>query len=344
MENQKPIKTAVIGMGRSGWGIHAKQLKERGDYQIVSVADPNEAVRQRFAKELGCEVFDGIDSLLKATDAELVVVATPNHLHVEDTLKVIETGRHCVVEKPIAFDYAGGKKLIEGAKRTGMKVFAHHQRRFSDEFLFLKEIIGSGILGQVFEIRLSWGGYARRNDWQTLAKYDGGLLNNHGPHAMDMILNIVDSPVLSVCGDLKHVKDAGDVDDHFHLFMKTGKGQVLDVMVSSSQALAMPRTLILGSCGTLLADNDKEAKLRYYDPKAVEPRQVIEGFGPGTPEELPWVEEVRPMKPKDSIGGFYDDVAACLRKGKAMHISLESAVEVVRVLEEARKSTNLVTL
>lgn len=333
-----PIKTAIIGLGRSGWGIHGKELSAREDYQIVAVSDPDEKHRQEMSDQLACPGFASIDELLAQTEAELVVVATPNHFHPEDARKVLQAGAHCVLEKPIASSYAEAESLLEISRQTGLHIFPHHQLRVANEFRFLQEIIGRGILGPIFEIRFAWGGYARRNDWQVLAKYQGGLLNNHGPHAIDMILNLADSPVTHIQSEPRHVKDAGDVDDHFHLFMKTEKNQILDVMVSSSMAIPMPRTMILGAYGALQAQDNRTARLRYYDPAAMPKIEAQEEFGPGVKETLPWVEETLAMEPSTAPGNFYDQVTNTLRHNKPFPISLESASEVVRVLEIARST------
>lgn len=339
---KKPIPIAVVALGRAGWSIHVHQLKERDDFTIVDVADPDSARREEAAAALGCGTHPDIDTLLKSTAAEVVVVATPNVLHEADATKVMESGRHCVLEKPMADSHAATLRLIEVSKKTGQKLFVHHQRRFLDEFRFLREVIDSGVLGRIFQIRLFWGGFARRNDWQTLRKNNGGLLNNHGPHALDLILNLADSPVESLVADLQHIKDAGDCEDHFSLFMKTKKGQSIELTCTTACALPVPRTMLLGSNGTLSADNDKTAKLRYYDPAAVPPLEVIEGPAPerkyGTGENLPWQEEEREIKPSNPGGNFYDNVAAVLTEGAEIGVTPESAAEVIRVIEWAHKT------
>jgi predicted dehydrogenase len=56
--------------------------------------------------------------------------------------------------------------------------------------------------------------FTRRNDWQTLAKNGGGLLNNHVIHFLDQILQLLPGNVTQVMGDLQQIASAGDVEDH----------------------------------------------------------------------------------------------------------------------------------
>lgn len=342
---KKTIPISVVGLGRAGWNIHVNQLRERPDFKIVDVVDPEATRREEAAGELGCGTYATIEELLAKTTAEIVVVATPNVLHEDNALKVMESGRHCVVEKPMTTDHASALRVIEGAKKSGQKLFVHHQRRFLDEYRFLREVVDSGVLGKIFQIRLFWGGFARRNDWQTLRKNNGGLLNNHGPHALDLLLNLVDTPVETLVADLQHVKDAGDCEDHVSLFMKTTDGVSIDMTCTSGCALPMPRMMLLGAHGTLSAADDLKATLRYYDPSAVPPLEVMEGAAKdrkyGTGETLPWVEEEREMKPTKAGGNFYDNVAAVLLEGAEMGVSPESAAEVQRIMELAHKTKTI---
>jgi scyllo-inositol 2-dehydrogenase (NADP+) len=340
-----PIRIAVVALGRAGWNIHVEQLRQRQDFTIVDVADPDPARREEAAAALNCGTHSEIDALLAKTTAELVVVATPNTLHESDAIKVMESGRHCIVEKPMSADHAAALRMIEVSKKTGKKLFVHHQRRFLNEFRFLREVIDSGILGKIFQIRLCWANFARRNDWQTLRKNNGGLLNNHGPHALDQVLNLVDTKVETLVADLQLVKDAGDCEDHFSLFMKTADGVSIDLTCTTACAQPLPRIMLLGANGTLSANDDKTAKLRYYDPTKVAKLEVIEGAAKdrkyGTGETLPWQEEEREMKPSQEGGNFYDNVVAVLTEGAPMGVTPESAAEVGRIMEWAHKTATI---
>jgi len=340
-ERKDPVKVAIIGLGRAGWSIHVDALRGRDDFRIVDVADPNEDRRTEAASDLGCGVHVGIDDLLAATDAEIVIVATPSASHEEDGFKVFASGRHCVMEKPMATSHSGALRLVAAAKKANRKLFVHHQRRFNDEGLFLREVIDSGILGEVFEIRLCWAGFARRNDWQTLKKNGGGNLNNTGPHVIDLALSLIDDPVTTLVADVRHIKDAGDADDHAHLFMKTSGGQTIDLLVTTCMALNGPRTELLGSQGTLQAMDDQVAKLKYFDGSNLPPLEVIDGLAPGrkygNDEVLPWVEEERPITPTVRIGGFHDNVWSVLREGGEMVVRPEEAAEVLRIIDLSRE-------
>src|SRR5690606_22965568 len=151
---------------------------------------------------------------------------TPTPLHEPDAEKIYKAGRHCLLEKPIAFDYHGSLRIAELAKKAGKGLFVHHQHMVMPQVHLLRSVIDSGKLGRVFSIRFNWGGYRIRNDWQTLKKNGGGILNNHGPHAFTILTHLLDGKVAELNSYIQHIKDAGDADDHVEIFLKTDKDQV----------------------------------------------------------------------------------------------------------------------
>lgn len=341
------ILTAVVGLGRAGWSIHVEQIRPRPDFKIVDVADPDPRWREEAARALGCATHADLKTLLKSTRAELVVIATPSFAHEGDSVNVLKSGRHCLVEKPMAMDLAGARRMIAASRKAKKKLFVHQNYRFANEFHHLREIIDSGLIGRVFEIRACWFGFARRNDWQTLRKNGGGVLNNTGPHTIDMTLSLMDSPVASLTSDLQHIKDAGDCEDHVHLFLKFRSGQTADLTISTACALPSPKWMLLGSCGTLSCDGGKST-IRWFDPSTVSPLPVIDGPAPdrkyGNEDVLPWKEEVRPAAPSKKHENYYDNVADVLMRGGKMAVTPQSAAEVIRVIEWARKGTRFPAL
>src|SRR3546814_2848382 len=77
--------------------------------------------------------------------------------------------------------------LSKAAERS---LFIHQNYRFFPEFTHLRDVIDSGILGRLYHVRMYSSQFARRNDWQTLAKNGGGVLNNTCPHFIDQALQL----------------------------------------------------------------------------------------------------------------------------------------------------------
>ncbi len=337
----KPITVAIAGLGRAGWDIHAKALRDRKDFRITACCDPEPDRRAEAESDLGCVTFDDYREMLRRADAELVCVATPSRDHGPHTTAALRAGRHVLIEKPMAMNVRQADRMIAAAKRARKKLFVHQNYRFNDEFKHLSEVLGSGILGRVFHIRGNWLGFARRNDWQTLRKYGGGVLNNTCPHIIDMTLQLIGWPVRSIWGDLQHINDAGDVEDHVKIILRGRSGITADLEVSTACAASLPKWMVLGDCGTLSSDG-KTSTINYVDPKKVGPLKVIEtppvGRVYGNDEKLPWRTKTMAVGSKDKTT-YHDTVADTLRRGKPMVVTPESAREVIRVTAAVRKGT-----
>ena len=337
----KPVRVGIVGLGRAGWHLHLLPMHKHEGFEIVAAADPDSARAAEAAELTGCRPFESLGALLKGSDCELVVVATPSHTHYEDIAAVLKAGRHCIAEKPMAMNTKDALKLVELARSRKRKLFVHHIHLHLQEYWNLKEVIDSGILGPIFSINASWSNYARRWDWQTLNKFGGGQLRNTCPHMLSIVLPLLGSRVENVFADLRHIKDAGDAPDHVHLVLEAKNGSTADILVSSAMAFSGPQWVICGRYGACRIDA-RILSLKYYNPKEAPPLKLIsKAAAPNRQylrEELPWREEQRELSPVP-CGTFHDNVHDVLRKGGKPVVTPESAAEVVRIIEMAYASS-----
>lgn len=341
--SEQIIRYGVVGLGRAGWSIHVDQLRGRSDAKIVAVADPVKERRDEAVNEFGCKAYPSLGKLLKQDDIDVVVLATPSATHASDTIKSLRAGKHVIVEKPMATSLAQADRMIRVASETGRKLFVHQNYRFYPEFLHLKEVIELGVIGRVFHIRNYISHFARRNDWQTLSRNGGGVLNNTCVHFLDQILQLLPGNVTDVFGDLQQIASAGDVEDHVKAVVRTDAGATADLEISSAQNIsaALPKWIVCGTTGTLTCDG-KQSIVRYFDPTKITPLEVIEGPAQGrkygNDDQLPWQEKTIEIASRPH-GAFYDNVAGVLLRNEPMRITPESVREVMRVLALIRKGT-----
>ena len=339
---KKPVKVAIIGLGRAGWNIHAKRLKDDKRFQITAVTDGLAERRQEAEETLGCVAYKSAEEMLANCDAELVINAAPSPLHGPLSIDGFKSGRHVVVEKPVAVDAKELRKMMRAADKAGKKLFCHHNYRFNEMNKHMLDIKESGIIGDIFEIRIQGSGFNRRNDWQTLKRYNGGLLNNHGTHHIDTALYVLDSKVKNYWCDMKLISDAGNTEDHFKVMAKLRSGAVVDVQFSSSNANPSQGFQMLGTCGSMIS-NGKESTIKYFDPKRVKDLPVVtqapEGRKYGSGDVLPWKEKTVKVQSKRK-GDFYDNVYEVLRERGKMVVTPESVLEVVKLIDNC-KSTRI---
>ena len=341
MAKTNPITTAVIGLGRIGWSHHAKLMNEHAGFEIVACVDPL-AERQKEAEDTyHCATFADLKDLLATDLAELVVVCTRSVDHCAHTLMALRSGRHVLVEKPMAMSVREADRMIAAAKKARKVLTVHQSSRHSGGPRFIREIIDSGILGDVFFMRLTGHSFFRRNDWQMLKKFGGGYLNNNGSHSVDFCIQLLDAPVKDVWGDLQHTVTAGDADDWMKVVLRGKNGRVIEVEQSYACAFPQPAWLVCGTCGTMQVVG-REAHIKYFDPKKVRPIKVVEAPPAqrqyGNEDVLPWEEKTVEVKPSTPGPRFYDNLHDAIRKRKKLLITPESVREQIRVLDAVRKS------
>ncbi len=343
MAKKGPIGIGIIGLGRAGYAMHVRELRGLEGFRIVAGCDVLPERTQQLAQEFGARPYARHEDLLADKDVELVAVATRSDTHAEIGVACLRAGKHTVVEKPMALNLAEADRLVRAARTSRGKLLVRHNMRCEPAFVHVKEVIESGLLGKVFEIRLCRHSYNRRDDWQTLRKYGGGLLNNWGPHLIDTALQYLGGKVASVHGELKRLVCAGDADDYVKIVLKGKSGCIVDIEVSGAVALGEPHYRVMGTLGALTCDS-RESRIRWYDPAAapalaLHPETPPQNHSYGNRESLPWQEKTVPAAPAEPVADFYEVVRRTLREGRPFPVTVAQARQVVWVADQVRKGT-----
>jgi scyllo-inositol 2-dehydrogenase (NADP+) len=340
---QRPIRVGIAGLGRSGWDIHAKLLAPLNEhYQVVAVVDADEKRRQEAIDRFDCQAYTEYDQLLADPAVELVVVALPSFLHADGAIAALEAGKHVVCEKPMATALPDADRMVAAAERTGQVLTVFQQRRYNPDFVKVREVIRSGVLGRIVQIRVTESRFSRRWDWQTLQKFGGGSLNNTGPHYLDMALQLFgdDYPSEVFC-QLERALTLGDADDHLKLVFKGKNAPTVDIEISSACAYPPETWNVMGTQGGL-AGSTRQLRWRWVDWAVQPPRQLDLQPTPDRSynrDDLTWQEATWDLAQDSSPGhsGFYHDLYATIRSGAPLAITPQSVRRVIWLQEECHR-------
>lgn len=350
----KPIQVGLVGLGRAGYGMHRIELGRRPEqYRFAAVCDEIPERMQVFADEFGSRTYATIEELVRDDEVELVTVATRSVDHFKHAKLALEAGKNVLIEKPFGICSEQAQKLIElGSQPAGPHIYMRHNRRFERGFELVNEIIDSGKLGEVYEIRLARNEFNRRYDWQTLLEYAGGHLFNWGSHIIDHALRFCGGDYTDLYTNIKHVAAAGDCEDHAKLVFTGVNRRIVDLEISYGVALPVPEYMVYGTRGTLVGGKD-HFHLRYLDPAnlpgKIEPDRETPALGcdalnpRGTrasrnTEVLQWIEEDVPIE-FDGTDRMWDALYAHIREGKPYPVTLEQAAKVIEVIDKAKAGT-----
>lgn len=336
----KKLTIAVVGLGRIGWQFHFKQTLASDRFDLIAVVDPLPERLAEARAEAGCATYSDFEALWKGPKPDLVAIATPTKMHEPMTCRALAEGCHVVLEKPMTDSLASADRMIADAQKHDRHVFVYQPHRLTPETQTAREVIHSGLLGDIYAIRRAVYRYVRRNDWQSLRKNSGGMLNNYGAHYIDQAMYLSGSPVADVQCALWAIATRGDADDVVRTWIKTQSGQLLDVEINQASAHALPGWHICGKYGTAIREGDV-FKVKYYDPAQAPPLTVIEGAAPGrsydNQDRLPWQERDFPITP-DKLLNFYANIYDVIVNGAKPIIPIEESRELMRVLDLCRQS------
>jgi predicted dehydrogenase len=149
------IKFVIVGFGHIG-RRHATIANEYPGAEVVAVVDINNAAKEHELFPKGAQFFNTLDAfLVSKLNADVVNIATPNGFHCPYALKVLEAGYHVVIEKPMGLTKSECEAVIFKSLQMGKQVFVVKQNRYSPPSKWMKEVVDSGILGDVFTVQVN---------------------------------------------------------------------------------------------------------------------------------------------------------------------------------------------
>lgn len=327
-------RVALIGYGSAGRGIHAPLLAAAGAPPAV-VATGSPQRREQVEADLPAAAV--VPDLAAALDAgpDLVVLASPTGVHVENALQCIAAGVPLVVDKPLGVDAVGAGKVVAAAREARVALTVFQNRRWDAEQLTLARLLGDGELGAVHRFERRWERWrpVPHDRWRENADWrdGGGVLLDLGTHLVDSAVQLF-GPVERVYADIAAWTTPAD--DEVFLALTHASGMRSHLGATSSAGAPGPRTRVLAERGAYLVTRF-EAEHSAVD---------IE-HAPGCTGWLVAGDDWQPVPTAPGgHGDFYPAVLAALTltdataRQSAMPVDPADAVHTAAVLDAARRS------
>lgn len=273
-------KTVRVGIIGTGWiaESHVMNYLEMPDVKIVAGADLIPGKAEKFFKDMGVEgakCYPDHKALIDAGGVDAVSICTYNATHAECAIYALEHGVDVLLEKPMCVTLEEAIEIRRAEKKSGRLLSIGFQPRFDNNMKMVKQIVESGVLGDIYYIQTGGG---RRHGIPTpfgttfIEKDKGviGALGDIGCYSLDMVLNAVGYPKpLTVSGyvsdffgkDPDYFKSEGKpeeyaqlfgVDDFGAAFVRLEGGIILDFRIAWAMHLDTPGdSIIMGTKGSL---------------------------------------------------------------------------------------------
>jgi myo-inositol 2-dehydrogenase / D-chiro-inositol 1-dehydrogenase len=142
------VQFGLIGFG--AWGkFHASAIAKTSGAQLTAIAAPSEESRAAAHEAYpDAEVFPDYRELVKRKDLDIVDVVVPSHMHHEIASAVLSSGKHLLLEKPMALSLRECDSLIALAKKHNRLLAVGHELRLSSLWLKVKQLVDAGFVGE----------------------------------------------------------------------------------------------------------------------------------------------------------------------------------------------------
>jgi len=332
------LRIGIAGLGRLG-KRHAENLhkKVRGA-TLVAAASPIGSEREWAETNLSIPTYESLSELLDNKNLDVIWLVTPTSLHADQSIKVIEAGKHVFCEKPLAFDVISCDRVIETAhKHPEQKIMIGFMRRFDPAYAQVKKAILANELGRIFRI------HSESHDpidpdgfFLKFAPTSGGIFLDCAIHDIDLTRWMLEGlkpkrvtacgtrvmyPGLASCNDVDTaaatIEFEKDVLATFHVSRTSHKGYQATMSLTGTEGAI--------SCGyglselPLLRENDGETRIqgqtdffsRFTDAFLYEANAFIASILSGVP-----------------VGATLEDAREATRLAVAMRESLEKGISI----------------
>lgn len=251
------IRWGLIGCGDIAQKRVAPALRDLPNVGFVAVNRARAEFAEEFALKFGARKwYADWHELIADPDIEAVYIATPVHLHAEQTIAAAEAGKHVLCEKPMALNVKECDRMIAACRTNGVKLGIAYYRHFYPVIARIKEILASGEIGKPILAQINafeW------NDMQpgdprywflTKAKSGGGPMMDFGCHRIEVLLNLF-GPINRVQAFNDALLFEREVEDTSAAFFKFETGLRATLTVTHAAFESQDTLDIFGSQGSL---------------------------------------------------------------------------------------------
>lgn len=338
-------KVAIVGYGGMG-GHHVDHLLKLDAFEVIGIHDIRESQR-KLARKKSLPVYSELENVLEDEMVDVVLIATPNHLHKEIAVKAMRAGKHVICEKPATMNSKEMEEIIEVEKETGQLFVVNQNRRWDEDYLVVKKLYDEQSIGDIFHVECRvHGSRGIPGDWRQQKEFGGGMLLDWGVHLVDRVLLMFDEKVDDVHCSFSHVRNK-EVDDGFKLTLTFESGKTAFLEVGTYNYINLPLWYVNGTDGSAVIhdwsmkgevvhlETDEQMDATPIAAGAGLTKTMAPRYDDGTVRHLPL------PRIESDINEFYLNVKDTIDGKTKILVKNNEVLRVMRLLEVAFESDEL---
>lgn len=340
-------RLAIIGYGGMG-GWHHKNIGERVEgIEVVGAYDIRQDIGEKIERN-GLKSYKTLEELLEDQSIDIVTIATPNNFHKDLACKCMKSGKHVVCEKPVTMNAKELEEIIQVEKETGKLFSVHQNRRWDKDYVIIKEILKSQIIGEPYYIESRVQGSRRAmHGWRGHEVNGGGMVLDWGVHLIDQMLNLINSPVKEISAHLFSVF-CDEVDDNFKMTMRFENNLSVLIEVATNCFINQPRWHMCCKEGTAVVENwaceGKIVKLQTDKEMSWDDEIVYTEAGPTrtmAPRPKQTTEEIPLPQVESNWTDYYQNIVSVLEGREELIVKSEQALRGMQVVDAIFESARM---
>ena len=325
-------RVAVLGAGY--WGqSHVRTFAAEQGAELTWVCDPAPAALTRAARIAPqARLTESVDDVLAASNVDAIVIATPAVTHAELALRAIASGRHVLIEKPLALSTEDAHRVADAAHRAGVTAMVGHLMIYHPAVEHLARLVHAGELGEIYYVSSCRANLGR-------LRTDENALWSFGPHDIAMAELLIGRAPTSVTARGESYLQPGIADVVFANLSypsKTTAQAMAQIHLSWLSPRKERRLIVVGS-----------TKMAEFDDCAAEPLRIFDRGYDRPPEFADYGEYLTirngdvfvPRVPMgEPLAAEARHFLSCIATGATPRTDLAAGVRVVEVLAAAQRS------
>jgi predicted dehydrogenase len=187
------LGAAILGTGDVS-GEHIRAYQANPHTEVRAILSRDQARAEHKARQYGiagCRPYTSLDDLLKSDDIHVVSICTPHHLHVEQGIACAQAGKHVVIEKPIALNLDGLRRLDAAIRHYNVRSVVSFVLRWNPLFETIRALLADGMIGDLFHAEVDYLHGITPDyplyPWLRQRAFGGTALLTAGCHAVDAL-------------------------------------------------------------------------------------------------------------------------------------------------------------
>lgn len=323
----------IIGCGKIAQVRHIPEYADNKNVKLAGYYDLNQERAAELARQYGGKAYSSYQELLADKTIDAVSVCTANTSHAEISIAALKAGKHVLCEKPMATTLEECEAMVKAARESGKFLMIGHNQRLAKAHVKAKELIASGIIGDIISFRTTfghpgpetWSIDPGKNVWFfDKNKAAMGAMADLGIHKTDLIHFLTGQTIIETTARLTTLdkRDASGaligVDDNAICIYRLSGGAIGTMTVSWTFYGAEDNsTVIYGTKGIL----------RIYD----DPAYSIKVFTREGETILYDIDKIQ-TNDKQTKSGVIDLFVDCLVNNREPEISAAEALKSMRVV------------